>query len=418
MATETTTQRTFLNTRTTPLDPRTGNASRTGATSRTVITALATTATAVLVGAGLVTPAAAATHTPAPSLRHGADAVHDTGTVGVVVRSTGPHGSRTATAGVADQETGRPARPGDTFRIASSTKTFVSTVVLQLVGEGRLSLDDTVEELLPGVVTGNGNDGRDITVRQLLNHTSGLFDFTQDFPVLTDIDAFQQGHLRSWTDDQLVATAMKHPPVFAPGKDWSYSNTNYVLAGMIIEKVTGRSWQHEVTGRIVRPLGLHRTTAPYTDPYMKGPHLKGYSAFGAEGRTPIDVSVMNPSGAGSAGAMISDTADLTAFYSALMKGRLLKPAQLAEMETTVRAKELDPAWPGARYGLGLMKVPLSCGGSYYSHGGDLSGYTTRNGFSADGRHVVVVAATGDGDDDTTPAANAVIDEQLCADGGR
>lgn len=395
--------------------PHTSPTPRTGVTSRIVVTTLAA---ALAAGAGLVTPAAAATHTHAPSLRRGADAVHDTGTVGVVVRSTGPHGSRTATAGIADQETGRPARPGDTFRIASSTKTFVSTVVLQLVGEGRLSLDDTVEDLLPGVVAGNGNDGSRITVRQLLNHTSGLFDFTADFPVLTDIDAFQEGRLRSWTDDQLVAMAMKHEPNFAPGKGWSYSNTNYTLAGMIIEKVTGHSWQHEVTHRIVRPLGLHRTSAPYTDPYMKGPHLKGYSAFAAEGRTPIDVSVMNPSAAGSAGGMISNTADLTTFYSALMKGRLLKPAQLAEMETTVRAKELDPAWAGARYGLGLMKVPLSCGGSYYSHGGDLFGYTTRNGFSADGRHVVVVAATGDGDDTTTPAANAVIDEQLCAAEGR
>ncbi|MFC9809662.1 serine hydrolase domain-containing protein [Streptomyces griseoaurantiacus] len=411
MATDTTPHTRTAHTRT--LHPATRR-SRAGVTSRVLVTALA----AALAGTGLITPAVAATHTPAPSLRHGAQSVLDTGTVGVVVRSTGPHGSRTATAGLADKRTGRPAGPDDTFRIASSTKTFVSTVVLQLVGEGRLSLDDSVEDLLPGVVSGNGNDGRRITVRNLLNHTSGLFDFTEDFPVLTDIDAFREGHLASWTEDQLVGIAMKHAPRFAPGEGWSYSNTNYVLAGMIIEKTTGKSWQHEVTRRIIRPLGLHRTTAPYTDPFMKGPHLKGYSNFAAEGRTPIDVSVMNPSAAGAAGGMISNTADLSTFYAALMKGRLLKPAQLAAMRTTVRAEELDPAWPGARYGLGLLSVPLSCGGSYYSHGGDLFGYTTRNGFSADGRHVVVVAATGDGDEDTTPAANAVIDEQLCADGGR
>jgi D-alanyl-D-alanine carboxypeptidase len=116
--------------------------------------------------------------------------------------------------------------------------------------------------------------------------------------------------------------------------------------------------------------------------------------------------------------MISTTGDVSRFFLALLGGRLLHAAQLAEMKTTVRAAELDPVWPGARYGLGLMEIPLSCGGVYYSHAGDLAGYTTRDGVSADGRRVVVVEATGDGAPDlsTDKAQNRLIDQELCADG--
>lgn len=382
---------------------------------RVMTTAMTTALVGTLAGLGL-TPAAGATKPAGDSLRQQADAIQRTGTVGVLARSTGPQGVRHATAGVADQRTGRAVHPGDKFRIASATKTFVSTVVLQLVGEGRLSLDDTVEDLLPGVVSGNGNDGSRITVRQLLNHTSGLFNYTADFPVLTDASEFRAGRFDTWTDTQLVAIAMRHAPNFEPGAEWEYSNTNYTLAGMIIEKTTGRSWQREVTRRIVRPLGLRDTYAPVTHPGIPGRHLKGYSAFG--GSRQIDVTLFNPSGAGAAGGMISSAADLSRFYSALMRGRLLGPAELAEMKTTVRAEELDEVWSGARYGLGLMQVDLTCGGSYYSHAGDIPGYMTRNGFSEDGRRVVVVEATGDGsapDLDTMRATNTLIDRQLCAD---
>ncbi|WP_404197140.1 serine hydrolase domain-containing protein [Streptomyces tauricus] len=396
---------------------------------------LATTLVTALAGIGLTLPAAGATGSalepavpPAHGISHGAsqgtshsrelqadvDAIMKTGTVAVVARSTGPRGSRTATAGVAETVTGEAARPGDRFRIASASKTFVATVVLQLVGEGRLSLDDTVEDWLPGVVSGHGNDGGAITVRQLLQHTSGLFDYTGDFPALTGKAAYEAGRYTTWTPEQLVGIAMKHAPAFAPGDGWSYSNTNYILAGMIIEKATGRTWQQEVTARVIRPLGLRHTLAPTTDPRIPGRHLHGYSSFGEAGE-PLDATEFNPSAAGAAGAMISTTADLTRFYQALLGGRLLRPAELAAMKTTVRAPELDPGWAGARYGLGLMEIPLSCGGSYYSHGGDIPGYTTRDGVSADGRRTVVLNATGDGSDDSTTqqTENTLIDNELC-----
>ncbi|MEV8290903.1 serine hydrolase domain-containing protein [Streptomyces niveus] len=382
--------------------------------SRTTRRVVTTTLVAALAAVGMAVPAVAAAQPGEGSFQRQVDAVQRTGTVGVLARSTGPRGVQFATAGVADAETKRKARPGDKFRIASATKTYVSTVVLQLVGEGRLSLDDTVEDVLPGVVSGNGNDGSRITVRQLLNHTSGLFNYTADFPALSGIDAYEAGRYTTWTDEQLVGIAMRHAPDFEPGAKWSYSNTNYTLAGMIIEEITGRTWQQEVTKRVIRPLGLRDTLTPTTSARIPGSHLKGYSAFG-ESAPAIDVTAFNPSAAGAAGAMISTAGDMTTFYQALMSGRLLKPAQLTEMKKTVRAAELDEAWPGARYGLGLMEIPLTCGGSYFSHAGDLPGYATRTGATEDGRRVVVLEATGDGSmPGSIHATSNLIDKQLCA----
>ncbi|MEV6167933.1 serine hydrolase domain-containing protein [Streptomyces sp. NPDC051954] len=376
----------------------------------------ATALVAVIAASVLTIPtASAATGTPQDSLRDRVNAVLETGTVGALARSTGPRGSRSVTAGETDTATGAAVRPGDRFRIASASKTFVATVVLQLAGEGRLSLDDTVEDWLPGVVSGNGNDGSRITVRQLLQHTSGLFNYTADFPVLASVDGFEAGRYTTWTDEQLVEIAMRHRPDFEPGTKWSYSNTGYIVAGMIIKKVTGHSWQQEVTHRVIEPLHLRNTSAPTTETRIRGRHMHGYSDFGDSGAT-IDVTEVNPTAAGAAGAMISTAADLTRFYRALLGGQLLRPAELKAMRTTVPAPDLDVVWPGAAYGLGLLRIPLSCGGAYYSHPGDFPGYTTRNGVSTDGRRVVVLAVTGDGAADlsTEHAQNELIDSELCA----
>lgn len=374
---------------------------------------VATTLVASCAALGLAVPAGATR--PTDPLQQQVNAIQRTGTVAVVAQSTGPNSRRTATAGVADTESGDAARPGDKFRIASATKTYAATVILQLAGERRLSLDDTVERRLPGVVSGNGNDGSKITIRQLLNHTSGLFNYTADFPAVASKAGFEADRYRTWTDAALVNIAMRHAPDFQPGARWAYSNTNYVLAGMIIKSVTGHTWQHEVTRRIIRPLGLRHTTTPTTGSRIPGRHLHGYSTFGEPGPA-LDTTLLNPSMAGAAGAMISTTDDMSRFYQALLGGRLLRPAQLAEMKTTVRAAELDEVWPGARYGLGLAWIPLSCSGGYYGHPGDLPGYATRDGVSADGRRVVVLNATGDGsapDLATFKAANSLIDQQLC-----
>jgi D-alanyl-D-alanine carboxypeptidase len=351
---------------------------------------------------------------PAPSstLQDQVNAIEGTGSVGVLAETTGPGGSAYATAGAADTATGTPVRDGDAFRAGSLTKTFVATVVLQLVAEGRLSLDDTVAHWLPAVVTGHGNDGARITVRELLEHTSGIYDYAYDLPEIATAAGWQADRFTTYTPEQLIAIAMKHRPAFAPGTAWSYSNTNYVLVGMIIQRVTGHSWQQEVTDRIIRPLGLRHTVAPYTDPLIPGPHLDGYSAFSATFGAPvIDVTAADMTYVSSAGAVISTSADLARFYQALLSGRLLPPAQLAEMETTVPAPDLGS---GARYGLGLMWYPLTCGGGVFGHTGTVPGYNTDVFATPDGRHAVAVEQTGPDTDATDQDVTTLIDQQICA----
>ena len=135
------------------------------------------------------------------------------------------------------------------------TKTFVATVVLQLVGEGKAQLSDPVEHWVPGLVP----QGRAITLRQLLNHTSGLYDYTDD-------PAYTRSRIanprRVWQPRQLVTIAVRHKPLFRPGSDWAYSNTNYVLLGLVAEAVTSRSLVDELRSRIFRPLGLSSTAYP------------------------------------------------------------------------------------------------------------------------------------------------------------
>jgi D-alanyl-D-alanine carboxypeptidase len=349
---------------------------------------------------------------PAPcagTLHSEVNAVLASGPVGVLAEVSTPTGSSRARAGVADINTRRPVPFNGEFRIGSATKTFVATVVLRLVDERRLSLDDTVARWLPGVVAGNGNDGSRITVRQLLQHTSGIPNYIDYLPGWGGGAAgFQANRLRTYTAEQLVALAMAHPPLFAPGSGWSYSNTNYILAGMIIQRVTGRTWQDEVRDRIIRPLHLQDTIAPGTSPFVPGPHADGYSAFG--GGTLIDTTVFNPSSTDASAAIISSTQDLNRFYRALLGGRLLSPARLADMRTTVPADQLGP---GLRYGLGLGWVPLSCGGGYYAHPGDVPGYQVWDGVTADGRRAVTVSVTGDEGPTTQQRLSALADNELC-----
>lgn len=289
------------------------------------------------------------------------------------------------------------------FRIGSATKTFTATVVLQLVGEGRMSLEDTVEQWLPGVVRGNGNDGSQITVRQLLQHTSGIPDVEPEISALKSADGYRTERFRTYTPKELVGLAMQHDHSDA---GWSYSNTNYILAAMIIHKVTGRSWAREVEDRIIRPLGLRGTSTPGVFPFILGPHAQSYAAFGTDAGT--DVTELNSSMAVGSGSMISTAHDLNRFYAALLGGRLLAPAQLDEMTTTKVAPGL-----GIKYGLGLAEFPLPCGGSYFGHRGELLGYVTWGGATRDGTRTAVVYVTSDGGQDTQQAMTTLVRQELC-----
>ncbi|MFF2660767.1 serine hydrolase domain-containing protein [Kitasatospora sp. NPDC058032] len=283
-------------------------------------------------------------------------------------------------AGTADLATGQPAKPDGRFRMGSVTKTFVSTVVLQLVGEGRLRLDDPVEQHLPGVVPNGGA----ITVRQLLNHTSGLFNYTDDerFKTRTEADlqdyAYGTTRYRDYKPEQLAAISAEHQPYFAPGQGWHYANTNYVLAGMIIQKVTGHSWQREVERRIVRPLHLDNTVFPGSESGLRGPHAHAYLAMPAG---PADITGFNPTLVDAAGNGISTTADLTRFHAALFGGKLLRPAEMAALTDTV-----PTTIEGGRYGLGVLQVDLGPGCEpAWGHDGSLPGWSTLLLGSRDGR---------------------------------
>ncbi|WP_432543006.1 serine hydrolase domain-containing protein [Kineococcus sp. SYSU DK002] len=362
-------------------------------------------------------------------LQQDADALLALGTPGVLAElDRAGHRDLTVRAGVGDVAAQTPVPWNARFRIASVTKPFVAATLLQLVGEGRLSLDDTVEQHLPGVVQGNGNDGNLISIRQLLQHTSGLPEYLAVMPQLFSEEGFQQHRFDDLTAPDAVALAMTQAPTFAPGTSWNYSNTNYVLAGMVIEQVTGNTWEHEVRERIVRPLGLRHTTLPGSSSEIRGPHAIGYERFPGEGATPedprygeaIDATELNPSWAGAAGAIISTTDDVNTFLQALVSGRVLRPAQWVEMTATVPAsEEFRTNWPGARYGLGIMWVPTSCGGMW-AHGGDIQGFMTRNGVTPDGRRSVVVSFNTDSPvpqpGAQVPAgdiATELIDDALC-----
>ncbi|HSA50064.1 MAG TPA: serine hydrolase domain-containing protein [Yinghuangia sp.] len=348
-------------------------------------------------------------------LVHDVRAVHDAGALGVLARTDGPYGARAASAGRAELHGTDPVAPHSHFRIGSTTKTFVAVVVLQLAAEGKLSLDDTVDSRLPGVVEGNGNDGRRISIRQLLGHTSGLHDVyadPADFPQTRSASAFRALRFRTYTAAELVGTALRHAPDFAPGTDFGYSNTNYHLAGMIVERVTGNSWQEEVRRRIIGPLALAQTDAPATSEHIRGPHPHAYRTFPDEPE-PVDVTEVNPSFAGAAGAMTSTAHDLDRFFTALVAGRLLPPREQAEILRTIpTAGDLNEAWPGSRYGLGIIWIPLPCGG-YWSHPGDTFGYSTRGGVTPDARRAYALVVTSEASEATDRAVNDLAANALC-----
>jgi D-alanyl-D-alanine carboxypeptidase len=319
-------------------------------------------------------------------------AVLRAGAPGVIVFAR--HGSRTLrlSAGVGNRARRTPMRVDDRVRIGSVTKTFVAAVVLQLAGEGRLSLDDTVERWLPGLVPNGGA----ITLRQLLHHTSGVFDYLDDGDQRV-LKPYLGGDLAyTWSARDLVRVAAKHPPHFAPGAGWSYSNTGFVLLGLVVEAVTGDTLQAELSRRLFAPLGLRHSSLATTG-RIAGAHAHGYFRMG---KAPLrDITPLSPTIAWGAGAIVSTVGDVAQFYRALLQGRVVRPELLQAMETTV---PMGP--PGEGYGLGLWhsrtlglapRFRLRCAASAWGHDGDFPGYVTWAFNSRDGSRQVVVAVNDD-----------------------
>lgn len=286
-------------------------------------------------------------------------------------------------AGTAERGKRTPVPKDGRVRAGSNTKAFVAAVVMQLVGEGKVELDKPINHYLPGAV----KDDR-ITVRQLLNHTSGLANYT----AYLGLENFDELRNRYFEPRELLDVGNAHAVTGEPGEKFMYSNTNYVLLGLLTQKVTGRPVAEVVEQRIVRKLGLKDTYWPEVgDMTIRGKHPRGY-ALTASGV--VDVTEMDPSWGWAAGQLVSSTKDLNTFYRALLKGEVVKKPQLDEMKKTVPTK--GEMWEGAEYGLGIVRTPLSCGGEYWGHGGDIHGFETRGGVAPDGRafSVAVTALPG------------------------
>ncbi|MGW2023491.1 serine hydrolase domain-containing protein [Streptomyces decoyicus] len=375
-------------------------------------------AASVLVAAALLAPADTPAMAIAPASGAGADrialqqaldATVAAGVPGAVAEVRDGRGVWRGSSGTADLGSGRSAHVGDRFRAGSVTKSFVATVVLQLVAEGQVGIDDDIERQLPGVVP----HGEHITVRQLLDHTSGLANYTD--VLLKKPDPLRGAQKATYTPRQLIALVadMQNRP--APGTIWEYSNTNYVALGLLVEHVTGQSLGDEIDHRIVQPLHLKGTSFP-TTPRLAGAQLHGYEWL--DGRGPgaalTDLTEFSPAAYWAAGALISTTHDLNTFYKALLDGRLLPPRLMKEMRDM---HPMNPERPKRFYGLGLESNGNTCpsDGPVVGHTGEVVGYQTFSFTSADGeRQVTLSVNTGlTMPDEAATAVVKVLSTALC-----
>lgn len=353
---------------------------------RRMRTVIAIAAAAVLV-AGAITagalfrasdrPASSADAATTSDLETRLQSLVDAGYPAALASVTSPDGEvENAVAGEGDIETGQAPPLDAEVRIASNTKMFVATIVLQLVDERLVDLDAPIGTYLPGLIRGAGIDGTGITVHQLLQQTTGLPEYADQ--IAADAFGAQERYI---SPRDMLDIALSRPASFAPGEKWEYSNTNYLVLGLLIEAVTDRAIAQQIEERIVTPLGLEHTYFPAPGELaLRGEHPTGYHAdVPGELR---DISAMDTSFAWSAGAMVSTPAELNTFMRALLNGELLSDAALETMKTSVPAG--DELWPEAEYGLGLQRYPLSCGGFAWGHGGDIPGTQTRNAVAPDG----------------------------------
>ncbi|MFI6393583.1 serine hydrolase domain-containing protein [Nonomuraea sp. NPDC050547] len=351
----------------------------------------------VMTATALASPAEAA-HDRA-DVRRSLERAVEGGAPGMVAEIRDHRGRWFGSAGVADLKTGEERRSGERFRIGSTTKTFTALLVLQLAAEGSLSLDDSVDTWLPGLVRGNGYDGREITIRQLLNHTSGIFNYGNDAELMkTAVGAAWYEHrFDAYTPAELVKIGLSNPPYFAPGAGFGYSNTNYYLAAMIIERITGRSYGDELERRVLRPLGLSRTYLPGRDTKIRGEHPVHHSTLFSMDADPEihDATEMNQSFAWAAGGIVSTTGDLQRFFGALLAGKLLPAAQQREMFTTVATQGGPPWIPHTRYGLGVFSQELPGGVTLWGNGGATYGSWTFAMGTRDGGRLLTTQINGD-----------------------
>ena len=320
------------------------------------------------------------------------------GIPGVVALAAHPGASWERAAGLADVESGAPLEPERRFRIGSVTKVFVAALVLQLVGEGALALDDEVGPLAEGV-----------TLRQLLNHTSGLPDHYADLDSLLEPYRRNRAYRQHLTPRAALELVRDKPRLFSPGTGWSYSNGNYVVLGLLVEETTGATLRDQLRARILEPLGLEASDLP-DDDAPPADLVRAYlppdnPLLPDPGPGPVDVTEIQPFGWGG-GEMVSTARDVARFLQALLGGELLEPSLRAELLTTVPSD-----WEESEgYGLGIEQVSSLMGvadspcGVAWGHIGFSFGYTTIALASETGdRQVVILTNTLLWSDEAWPA---------------
>ncbi len=350
---------------------------------------------------------------PAPDLaglRQALDSVVTAGSPGAfaLVSDRAGHGGEVA-VGTGDLATRTPVNPLGQFRVGSVTKNFTAVLTLQLVARHQVELDAPAADYLPD---GTLPAGSPITVRQLLDHTSGLYDYSNDLPgilVGDTVTGYQQWRYNVYAPADLVADALSHGSQFTPGSRYEYSNTNFVVLGMLVEQVTEKPYAQVLSDRILRPLGMTHTRFVVPDTAIGGPHAIGYLTQDDRTQPLFDATEQTASWIWSAGAAISSTADLNAYWRALTGGVLLPAAQLAEMETVSPADSSGTSF----YGLGIRAYVLSCGVEVYGHDGIIEGYQTYSYTTKDGSRQVTVSANASNNPDVFAAERTALEPVFC-----
>ncbi|MFI9550919.1 serine hydrolase domain-containing protein [Nonomuraea endophytica] len=340
-------------------------------------------AAALVIGAAPAWAAAPSATLDRKALTSSLKAMADSGVYGVQssVRA-GAHSWRGA-AGVADIETRRPMKAGMYHRIGSITKTFTAAAVLREVGLGRIKLDEPVNTYVPGLIP--GQRGKRITVRMLLNHTSHVGDHIRK--LFGSLEAFDDNQFRTFSRRELARIGLAEKPTGEPGaRPGSYSNVNYAIAGLVLEKVTGQRAETYITRHIIKKAGLRHTFFPRSA-YLPQPHPKAYEGLEGQMKPERDYSVYDMSWANLGGSLVSTMDDVNRYYRLLLRGKVIGRAQVKEMLETA------PIYvsPGVKldYGLGIARVKTPCG-TFWSHTGLVWGFVTAHYTSADTRRQLTI----------------------------
>jgi D-alanyl-D-alanine carboxypeptidase len=348
---------------------------------------------------------------PAPDLdglRQALQGVVTAGSPGAFAQVSDSSGAGgTVSVGTGDLTANSPVDPEGQFRVGSITKNFTAVLVLQLVAEHKVDLDaPAAGYLAAGVLPADSP----ITVRELLNHTSGLYDYSNDLPgilVGDTVTGYQQFRYTTYQPADLVAQALAHGSQFTPGSMYAYSNTNFVVLGLLVQHLTGKPYAQVLNDRILAPLGLTHTRFVVPQTGIGGPHAVGYLTDDDRTKPMLDATDQTASWIWTAGAAISSTADLNRYWQALTGGRLLPAAQLAEMEA------MTPVDSTSGYGLGMRQYTLSCGTQVYGHDGIVEGYQTYSYTTKNGSRQVTVSANASNNTAVFTAERAALDPVFC-----